>query len=98
MAHSHAVDYNKTFIVGIALNVIFIAVELFYGLAANSSALIADAGHNAGDVLGLVFSWFAFWLATKKPTKRFSYGYKKSTILISLVNALLLFVAVGIIG
>jgi cobalt-zinc-cadmium efflux system protein len=98
MAHSHTVDYNKSFLIGILLNVMFIAVELFYGFAANSSALLADAGHNAGDVLGLVFAWFAFWLATKKPTKRLSYGYKKSTILISLVNALLLFVAVGIIA
>ena len=97
--HNHSTNnYNKSFALGIGLNVIFIAIELFYGFIANSSALIADAGHNASDVLGLVFAWFAIWLASKKPKNRYSYGFKQSTILISLLNAVLLFVAVFFIA
>ncbi len=101
MAHQHdhiTNNYNRSFALGIGLNVIFIAIELFYGFVANSSALIADAGHNTSDVLGLLFAWFAIWLASKKPKNRYSYGFKKSTILISLLNAVLLFVAVFFIG
>lgn len=96
-AHNQSTNYNKSFAIGIVLNVIFIAVELFYGLIANSSALIADAGHNASDVLGLVLAWVAIWLAAKKPQGRYTYGFKKSTILISVLNAMILFVAVGFI-
>lgn len=96
--HSHAANYNTAFAVGISLNVAFVAIEVFYGLLANSSALLADAGHNASDVLGLVFAWFAVWMSAKKPSGRFTYGFKKTTILISLLNAFLLFGAVGAIG
>ncbi len=96
--HSHTNSYNKAFAVGIGLNIVFVAVEVFYGLIANSSALLADAGHNASDVLGLVFAWFAVWMSSKMPTKRFTYGFKKTTILISLLNAFLLFGAVIAIG
>jgi len=92
--HTHQTYYNKAFAVGIGLNITFVAVEIFYGLIANSSALLADAGHNASDVLGLTFAWFAIWLAGRKPKGKYSYGYKKSTILISVLNALLLFGAV----
>ncbi|MDP3462200.1 MAG: cation diffusion facilitator family transporter, partial [Bacteroidales bacterium] len=97
-SHSFTNRYNKAFAVGIGLNIVFVAVEVFYGLIANSSALLADAGHNASDVLGLVFAWFAVWMSTKKPTKRFTYGFKKTTILISVLNAFLLFGAVIAIG
>lgn len=96
--HTHHTSYNRAFAVGIGLNIAFVGVEVFYGLIANSSALLADAGHNASDVLSLIFAWFAIWLATKKPKGRYSYGYKKSTILISVLNALLLFGAVAIIA
>lgn len=96
--YSHTNSYNKAFSVGIGLNIVFITVEVFYGLTANSSALLADAGHNASDVLGLVFAWFAVWMSSKEPTKRYTYGYKKTTILISIVNAFLLFGAVIAIG
>jgi len=96
--HTQHNNYNKAFAIGIGLNLIFVGVEVFYGLLANSSALLADAGHNASDVLALVFAWFAIWLATKKPKGRYSYGYKKSTILISVLNALLLFAAVLVIA
>mgnify|MGYP001175234874 FL=1 len=97
-SHSDTNSYNKAFAIGIGLNIVFVAVEVFYGLIANSSALLADAGHNASDVLGLVFAWFAVWMSTKKPTKRFTYGFKKTTILISVLNAFLLFGAVIAIG
>ncbi len=97
--HHHDVgnNYNGIFLLGIGLNVIFIVVEVLYGFIANSSALLSDAGHNVGDVMGLVFAWSAFWLSKKKPTLRYSYGYKKSTILISVLNAVILFVAIAFI-
>lgn len=106
MAHSHGhthtngenTNYNKAFAIGIGLNITFVVVEAFYGLMANSSALLADAGHNASDVLSLIFAWFAIWLATKKPKGRYTYGFKKTTILISVFNAFLLFGAVIAIG
>ena len=104
MAHSHGhsngtnKSYGKAFALGIGLNVTFIAVEVIYGLIANSSALLADAGHNASDVLGLVFAWTAMWLASIKPSGKYTYGLRKTTILVSILNALLLFGAVAIIA
>jgi len=97
-SHNNGSNYNRAFAIGIGLNIAFVAVEVFYGLIANSSALLADAGHNASDVLSLVFAWFAIWLAIKKPKGRYTYGFKKSTILISVLNAVLLFGAVSIIA
>ncbi len=98
MAHSHEhstpSSYGKAFAIGIALNIVFVAVEVFYGLLANSSALLADAGHNASDVLSLIFAWGAIWLATVKPKGKYTYGLRKTTILVSILNALLLFGAV----
>src|SRR5690606_17186112 len=73
-------------------------VEIIYGLLANSSALLADAGHNASDVLGLAFAWTAAWLAASKPKGKYTYGLRKTTILVSILNALLLFGAVAAIG
>lgn len=104
MAHSHGhsnganKSYGKAFALGIGLNVTFIAVEVIYGLIANSSALLADAGHNASDVLGLVFAWTAMWLASIKPSGKYTYGLRKTTILVSILNALLLFGAVAVIA
>ncbi len=92
--HTHKVNYNKAFAIGIALNIGFVAVEVFYGILANSSALLADAGHNAGDVLSLIFAWTAARLATIKPKGKYTYGLRKTTILVSVLNALLLFAAV----
>ncbi len=97
-SHSHNPQYNRAFAIGITLNIVFVGVEVFYGLVANSSALLADAGHNASDVLSLIFAWFAIWLATKKPKEKYTYGYKKTTILVSVLNAMLLFGAVIAIG
>lgn len=96
--YHHETQYGKLFAIGIGLNITYVLVEAFYGLIINSSALLADAGHNAGDVLSLIFAWLAIWLASKKPQGRFTFGYKKTTILISLLNAVLLFIAVFIIG
>ncbi len=91
-------NYSRAFAIGIGLNILFVAVELFFGLLANSSALLADAGHNASDVLGLVFAWTAAWLATIKPKGKYTYGLRRTTILVSILNALLLFGAVIFIG
>jgi cobalt-zinc-cadmium efflux system protein len=96
--HTHTVPHRRAFAIGIGLNIIFVAVEVFYGLLANSSALLADAGHNASDVLGLAFAWTAAWLATIKPKGKYTYGLRKTTILVSILNALLLFGAVAAIG
>lgn len=106
MAHSHEHshgnagenNYSRAFALGIGLNIAFVAVEIIYGLIANSSALLADAGHNASDVLGLVFAWTASRLATIKPKGKYTYGLRKTTILVSILNALLLFGAVTAIG
>lgn len=95
MAHSHQHTINNKFLIGILLNVIFVVAEIFYGLRANSLALIADAAHNMGDVLGLLVAWGGFWLAHKKAPQKFTYGYKKATIIAAFINAILLFVAVA---
>lgn len=95
--HSHPQNYNRAFAIGIILNVIYIIVEFAYGLAINSMALIADAGHNLSDVLGLVLAWIASHLAQKIPTKTRTYGLRKSTILAALFNAIILLIAVGAI-
>lgn len=96
--HSHEIPHGKAFAIGIALNLLFVGVEVFFGLVANSSALLADAGHNASDVLGLAFAWTAAWLATMKPKGKYTYGLRKTTILVSILNAILLFGAVAAIG
>lgn len=101
MAHdhsSHAQVYGKAFAIGIGLNIAYVAVEITYGLIIDSSALLADAGHNASDVLSLVFAWFAMAVAQKKPSIKYTYGLRRSTILVSILNALLLFGAAAVIG
>lgn len=94
----HHITSGRAFAIGITLNIVFVGVEVFYGLAANSSALLADAGHNASDVLGLFFAWGAFRLAKRKPKGKYTYGLQRSTILSSILNAVLLFIAVFFIG
>jgi cobalt-zinc-cadmium efflux system protein len=97
--HSHApASFGKAFAIGIALNVGFVLVEAVYGVLGNSVALLADAGHNLSDVLGLVVAWVATVLAKRAPTSRYTYGMKGSSILASLFNAVFLLVAVGAIG
>jgi len=91
-------DYGAAFAIGIVLNIIFVGVEAGYGFVADSVALIADAGHNLFDVLGLAIAWVAWMLAKRQPTERFTYGMRGSTILAALLNALLLLFACGAIA
>jgi cobalt-zinc-cadmium efflux system protein len=96
--HHHAPkNYNSAFIFGITLNLLFVIIEGTYGYFSNSLALMADAGHNLSDVAGLLIAWGAIWLATKKPTSRYTFGLRKSSILSALFNAIFLMIAVGII-
>ncbi len=97
--HHHAApDYNRAFAVGVALNVGFVVIEVFYGIVADSLALITDAGHNLSDVLGLLLAWGASFLAGKQPSARRTYGFSRATILASMFSGLLLLTAVAIIG
>jgi len=94
--HSHAPkNYSTSFAVGIGLNLLFVIIEVVYGIIANSLALLADAGHNLSDVLGLVLAWGAMALSKRKPSSRFTYGLKGSSILAALGNAIFLLIAVG---
>jgi cobalt-zinc-cadmium efflux system protein len=95
-SHGHApVDYGRAFAIGIGLNLAYVAAEAGYGLAAGSLALLADAGHNLGDVLGLALSWGAAVLGRRSPNDRFTYGFRSSSILAALANALILLVVTG---
>lgn len=94
--HNHQIsNYNRAFAIGVMLNVIFVAIEAGYGVAAGSLALIADAGHNLSDVLSLLLAWGAGLLATKPATEKRTYGFRKVTIMASLASAILLLVALG---
>jgi cobalt-zinc-cadmium efflux system protein len=95
--HPHA-DFGRAFAIGITLNLIFVAVEVVYGLKANSTALLSDAGHNLSDVLGLAIAWGGAKLAARPPTKRFTWGLRSSSILAAMANGLLLMVALGAIA
>ena len=86
---------NAAFAIGITLNIGFVVVEVVYGLAANSLALLSDAGHNLSDVFGLLIAWGAVHLSKSLPTKRRTYGLRRSSILAALVNAITLLVVVG---
>jgi len=96
--HAHApADFGRAFGIGILLNIAFVAVEATYGFIAGSMALLADAGHNLSDVLGLAVAWIGATLAKRPPSRRFTYGLRGSTILAALANALLLIAATGAI-
>jgi cobalt-zinc-cadmium efflux system protein len=96
--HHHAPqDFGRAFAIGIFLNLGFVVVEAIYGFLANSMALLADAGHNLSDVLGLAIAWGAATLAKRPPSRRFSYGLRGVTILAALANALILLGAVAFI-
>ncbi|MGH7285744.1 MAG: cation diffusion facilitator family transporter, partial [Polyangiaceae bacterium] len=96
--HSHArppSSFDRAFAIGIALNLAFVVVEIFYGFVSHSVALLSDAGHNFGDVLGLGFSWGATFLATLRPSHRRTFGFRRSTIVASTANALILLFVTG---
>ncbi|AIK96995.1 cation diffusion facilitator family transporter [Candidatus Odyssella acanthamoebae] len=92
--HPPALSYNKRFLMGVLLNIGFIAIEVFYGVKSNSMALIADAVHNVSDVLGLLVAWFGYLLAHKTAPSKFTFGFKNATIIAAFINAILLFIAV----
>ncbi len=99
--HDHHGDPNnhgRAFVIAIALNIVFVVVEFAYGLTANSTALMADAGHNLSDVLGLLLAWGAAILARKAPSERYTYGLRSTSILAALANAMFLLVACGAIA
>jgi cobalt-zinc-cadmium efflux system protein len=101
--HDHAHDhgpgpgYGLAFALGLLLNLAFVAVETTYGVIANSVALLADAGHNLSDVLALAIAWSASVLVQRRPSHRFTYGLRSSSILAALFNAIVLLIAVGAI-
>src|ERR1700683_985245 len=97
--HSHApISFGRAFAIGIILNLAYVAAEAFYGVASHSLALLADAGHNLGDVLSLAAAWGASTLARRGPGGRYTYGLRGSTILVALANCVLLLVITGGIG
>ena len=100
-SHHHAptgADMNRAFVAGIVLNTAFVIVQTIAGFVTGSVALLSDAGHNLSDVASLILSLIAFRLAKSKPTNSFTYGYKKTTILAALTNAVILLIAIGVLG
>lgn len=103
--HSHKINsatdasasFGRAFAVGAALNIVFVFVEVAYGIASDSTALLADAAHNTGDVIGLLLAWGAYTLAKRSPSMKYTYGLGSSTILAALANGMLLLVATGAI-
>src|SRR5579872_1638652 len=103
MAHAHAHSHShrapashyRAFAIGAALNLTFVGLEVAFGLWSHSVALLADAGHNLSDVLGLFLAWAAAYLSTVEPNERRTYGLRRSSILAALLNALILLLATG---
>jgi cobalt-zinc-cadmium efflux system protein len=95
--HHGPANYDTAFAIGVTLNLALVAAQIVFGLIAGSLALVADAGHNFGDVLGLVLSWVAAILSRRPPTRRRTYGYGRSSILAALTNAVVLLIGVGAI-
>jgi cobalt-zinc-cadmium efflux system protein len=94
--HNHGpVNYSRAFAIGFVLNLGFVIVEACFGVWADSLALLADAGHNLSDVVGLLLAWAATYLVKRQPTRRRTYGWRRSSILAAMFNSVLLFVVVG---
>src|SRR5579871_773480 len=99
--HHHQVnlkEVNRAFVIGIVLNFLFVIIEVFVGLYIHSLSLLSDAGHNLADVASLAMALIAFRLLKVKPTEKYTYGYKKTTILVALLNAAILLLSLGAIG
>jgi len=96
--HHAPASFGMAFLIGTLLNLGFVGIEALYGIWSHSVALLADAGHNLSDVLGLLIAWGATGLAKARPTARFSYGLRRSSILAALFNAVFLLIAIGAIG
>ncbi|MBW4440814.1 MAG: cation diffusion facilitator family transporter [Plectolyngbya sp. WJT66-NPBG17] len=97
-SHGHSLNYDRAFLISAVLNTGFVVAEVIYGLLANSLALLADAGHNLSDVLGLLLAWGASVLVRRLPTPRRTFGFRRSSILAALLNAVFLLIACGGIG
>src|ERR1700724_3258694 len=96
LRHTHAgLDYGRAFAIGIALNLVYVVGEAIAGILSGSLALLADAGHNLSDVLSLSLSWGAAVLSRRRPSGRFTYGLRSSSILAALANAVILLVVTG---
>lgn len=98
--HTHTValkSVNNAFKIGIALNIIFVIVQASIGFKINSLSLLSDAGHNFADVASLILSLIAFKLVDVKANQKYTYGYKKTTILVALVNAVILLISIAVI-
>lgn len=99
VGHVHApTNFGRAFAIAAVLNIVLVIAQVVYGLSANSMALLADAGHNFGDVLGLLLAWGAHSVARWLPTQRYTYGFRSASILAALLNALILMVATGAIA
>src|SRR6266436_723204 len=97
--HDHApTDFGRAFAIAAALNIALVVAQVVFGVLANSVALIADAGHNLGDVLGLLLAWGAHGMARWQPTQRYTYGFRSASILVALFNGVILMVATGAIA
>src|SRR5258708_8228258 len=97
--HDHApTDFGRAFAIAAALNIALVVAQVVFGVLANSVALIADAGHNLGDVLGLLLAWGAHGMARWQPTQRYTYGFRSASILAALFNGIVLMVATGAIA
>jgi cobalt-zinc-cadmium efflux system protein len=97
--HDHApTDFGRAFAIAATLNIALVIAQVVFGVLANSVALIADAGHNLGDVLGLLMAWGAHGMAQWQPTKRYTYGFRSASILAALFNSIILLVATGAIA
>jgi cobalt-zinc-cadmium efflux system protein len=96
--HSHATpNFNRAFAIGVVLNIGYVLVQVAFGIFGHSLALLADAGHNFGDVLGLILAWGASYLAKRPSTTRRTYGWRRTSIMAALLNAIFLLVTVGAI-
>jgi cobalt-zinc-cadmium efflux system protein len=95
--HAPVAGHGRAFAIAVVLNVVIVLVQGIYGVLAHSTALLADAGHNLSDVLGLLLAWGATWLTTRRPSARYTFGYGSTSILASLANAGLLLFACGVI-
>ena len=94
--HSHTpASFGRAFVIGIGLNTVYVAIEAFWGVAVHSTALLADASHNLGDVLGLAGAWLASWLSQRAPNPSYTYGLRRSSILAALANAIILLIVTG---
>jgi cobalt-zinc-cadmium efflux system protein len=99
LGHSHAPkDFNRAFAVGVFLNLALVIAQLIFGLIAHSLALVADAGHNFADVLGLLLAWWASRLGKSSPTRKHTYGFRGVSILAALANAILLIASMGAVA